>query len=218
MTRRPAAAAVAVLALLATTAASGGGAPPITISARPLIVPAPISPQFDAVTLSGSIASRQGDESITVQANDCVYPGWRDVHAARTDASGRWQTTADALTKTTFRAKWKTAISAGVTVLARPGVALEAESRVRWRVSLLAERSFLDRKARLQRFDKATRRWKTVKSVRLTEKERTGGVGVWTVGHVQARLPRGTQLRAYVPRQIVRPCYLAGYSVIMTVQ
>jgi hypothetical protein len=203
-------------ALVVATAASGGG-PPITIFARPLIVASPISPQYQPVLVGGSIASRGTLETVTLQANECTFPGWRDVAMSRTD-DGEWRASPNVAGKTTFRAKWKSSTSATVTVQTRPGVQLERNGSTRWSVRVLAQRSFLDRKARLQRFDTRTRKWKTAKYVRLTEKQRTGGVGVWTSGNVRLRVPRGTQVRAYMPRQVVRPCYLAGYSLIITSQ
>ena len=189
--------------------------PPITIFARPSIVPSPISPQFEPVLLGGSIASRGTPETVTVQANECTFPGWRDIVSETTD-DGEWRARVPVATKTAFRAKWKTAVSATVTVQTRPGVNLEQLGRRTWSIRVLAQRSFLDRRARLQRFDVRTGRWKTVKLVRLTEKQRTRGVGVWTYGTARALVRSGSQLRAYVPRQIVGPCYLAGYSIIIT--
>lgn len=176
MSTRITAIVVAALALgsglLAGLAGAGGG---VTINARPLIALAPQSPRYEPLVLAGSIPSRSAGRTVTIQANECSYPGWRDVTQTRTGAGGRWQVGFDAasgmgLTKTTFRAKWRRAVSRPVVVLARPGVELEQMRQMRWMVSLRALRSFLGRKGHLQRFDRDASRWRTIKTFRFTEK------------------------------------------------
>ncbi|MDQ4082019.1 MAG: hypothetical protein M3123_03915, partial [Actinomycetota bacterium] len=195
------------------------GVSPITISAHPTVLASPISPQYEPLRLSGAIASREAGETITIQANECSFPGWRDVETARTEAGGRWELGVDqssglAPTKTTFRAKWRTATSAGVTVQTRPGVNLGQTTRTRWGVGVLALRSFLDRVGLFQRFDRDRGRWITVKRFRLTRKDSVPA-GSWTYGRFRARVPRGSLVRAVIPRSQVKPCYLAGYSLLL---
>jgi hypothetical protein len=214
VTRRLAGAAAAAATLVATTAADGGTGS-VTISARPLVMAAPISPQWQPLELSGSVPRGEIGEAVTVQANECAFPGWRDVQTVATGRRGAWNASADVLTKTTFRAQWKGTTSRTVGVETRPGVEIEQLTRSRWSVGLFALRSFLDQHGRLQRFDRRTGRWHTVKVFRLTEKVRRGAVGVWTYARFRARVPRGARVRAYVPRSQVAPCYLAGFSVIV---
>lgn len=211
--------------LLAGLADAGSG---VTISARPLIALAPQSPRYEPLVLTGSIPSRRAGTAVTIQANECSYPGWRDVTRARTDAGGRWHVAFDAtsgmgLTKTTFRAKWRRAVSRPVVVLARPGVELEQMREMRWMISLRALRSFLGRKGHLQRFDRGTNRWRTVKTFRFTEKltlppGAQTAAGVWSETTFRQRIARGTLVRAYVPRAQLGWCYLAAYSTIETVR
>jgi hypothetical protein len=189
--------------------------PPISIDARPRVAPSVISPGFDGVTVLGSLASGQANERITIQSNECLFPGWRDVATTETEPGGVWHVKLVPQMKTTYRARWKTAVSAGVVVRTRPGVSLTKNGRTLWDVGVLAQRSFLDRIGRLQRYDRRTRSWRTVKKFRLTEK-RSVPAGSWTYAHFRARVSRGTQVRAYIPRSQVKPCYLAGYSLILT--
>ncbi len=220
---------VAALAIvggvLAALADAGTG---VTITARPLIALAPQSPRYEPLLLTGSIPSRSAGRTVTIQANECSYPGWRDVTRARTDSGGRWQVAFDAasgmgLTKTTFRARWRRAVSRPVVVLARPGVVLEQMKQMRWMVSLRALRSFLGRKGHLQRFDRGASRWRTIKTFRFTEKlslppGAQTAAGVWSETTFRQRIARGTQVRVYVPRSQIGPCYLAAYSPIETVR
>lgn len=221
---------VAVLALAgglhATRGADASGS--VTISARPLIALAPQSPRYEPLVLAGSIPTQTAGRTVTIQANECSYPGWRDVTRARTDAGGRWHVAFDAasgmgLTKTTFRARWRRAVSRPVVVLARPGVELEQMRRMRWGVSLRALRSFLGRKGHLQRFDREDRRWRTIKTFRFTEKltlppGAQTAAGVWSEARFRKAVARGEQVRVHVPRSQLRPCYLAAYSPIETVR
>ena len=195
------------------------GVSPITITARPTVLASRISPQYEPLRLSGTIASREAGETITIQANECSFPGWRDVATTRTEAGGRWELSADqssglAQTRTTFRAKWRTATSARVTVQTRPGVNLGQTTRTRWGVGVLALRSFLDRIGLFQRYDRGRQRWTTVKRFRLTTKDSVPA-GSWTYGRFRARVARGSLVRAVIPRSQVKPCYLAGYSLLL---
>ncbi|MDQ4082020.1 MAG: hypothetical protein M3123_03920 [Actinomycetota bacterium] len=211
--------------LLAGLADAGGG---VTITARPSIALAPQSPRYEPLVLTGSIPSPSAGTTVTVQANECSYPGWRDVTTTRTATGGRWQVAFDAasgmgLTKTTFRARWRRAVSRPVVVLARPGVELEQMKRMRWMVSLRALRSFLGRRGHLQRWDREASRWRTIKTFRFTEKltlppGAQTAAGVWSETTFRQRIARGTLVRVYVPRSQLRPCYLAAYSTIETVR
>jgi len=205
-------AATAGLLVLAGTAGGGGGS--VTLSARPLTLPAAISPQYEGLILSGTVSSGQSNEDVTIQANECTFPGWHDVVGAHTEGGGVYRVTFGAQSRTAFRAKWKGAVSRPITVRTRPGLNIEQLGRRLWSVGMLAQRSFLDRRGRLQRFDRRTSRWVTVKSFRFTEKFSVPA-GSWTYARFRARVPRGAQVRAYVPNSEIKPCYLAAYSVIL---
>ena len=216
MSQRSLIAAGSIVALLVAAGANAGGSA-VTLSARPLVLPAAISPQYEGLTLSGTVGSGRAEEDVTIETNECTFPGWREAFSTHTDAGGVFHANAGALVKTTFRARWKGSVSAGVTVQTRPGVRLEVNGRNKWAVGVLGQRSFLDRKAQLQRFDRSTARWRTVKRFRLTKKFRVGA-GSWTYGYFRYKAPRASQLRAYIARSEVRPCYLAGYSIIFQVR
>jgi hypothetical protein len=216
VSRRRLIAAGGILALLVGAGASAGGSG-VTLTGRQLVLPAAISPQFQPLALSGTVASGRAEEDVTIQINECTFPGWRDSFTTHTDAGGVFNTHAGALVEATFRARWKGSVSPGVTVQTRPGVRLEVNGRNKWAVGVLAQRSFLDRRVQLQRFDRAKARWQTVRTFRLTKKFRIG-VSSWTYGYTRYRAVRGSQLRAYVPRSQAKPCYLAGFSIIFVVQ
>ena len=204
-------AGLVVAAAVAGASGAGGG---VTITARPLVVAAVISPQYEPLTLSGAIPSREAGELVTIQANECSFPGWRDVATTRTGPGGTWVERPSVATRTTFRAKWRTATSGGVTVQTRPGVNLYQVGRTRWSVGVLAARAFLDRLGLFQRYDRRTGRWATVKRFRVNERVRAG-MTTWTYGRFRARVPARSTVRAVIPRSQVKPCYLAGYSLLL---
>ncbi|MDQ4082021.1 MAG: hypothetical protein M3123_03925 [Actinomycetota bacterium] len=204
-------AALVVAAAVAGTSGAGGG---VTITARPLVVAAVISPLYEPLTLSGSIPSRDPDETVTIQANECSFPGWRDVMTAHVGPGGTWSARPSVLTRTTFRARWRATTSRTVTVQTRPGVSIEQSTRTRWSVGVLAMRSYLGRIGLLQRYDRRAARWRTVKRFRLTERVRAGQ-STWTYARFRARVPARSTVRAVIPRSQVRPCYLAGYSLLL---
>ena len=74
-----------------------------------------------------------------------------------------------------------------------------------------AVKNFEGKTAVLERFDRARGRFVAVKRFRLTD---SGVAGISTVStaRVTASVPRGSLVRAVVPRTSVSPCYLAGYS------
>jgi len=225
MTKRLPLPLVGILLAVAATPASGGrGA--LTISVRPRVVPSAISSHYGGLEVAGTLAGGAAGRSVTVEANECTYPGWRHVATVPTDPGGAWRVRFDAnssvgRTKTTFRASWHGTKSRTVVVQTRPGVELEQRRGGRWAVGMLAERSFLDRVGQLQRYDRSRGRWALVKRFTFSEKfavpPGAGGFGgAWTNAYLRAKVARGTQLRAYVPRAQLRPCYLAGYSPITT--
>jgi hypothetical protein len=67
----------------------------------------------------------------------------------------------------------------------------------------------------LERFDRAKRRWISVKRFRFDDSGATTGVTIGTRGVVRATVPSGALVRAVLPRASAAPCYLAGYSNLL---
>jgi hypothetical protein len=73
---------------------------------------------------------------------------------------------------------------------------------------------------RIDRFDRARGAWVTVKRVLITETEgddQGGGMSdiASTTGLFRINVPKGTNLRAVLPTEVGRPCYVAGFSAIV---
>ena len=181
---------------------------PITIQARPLVVPwaAPVS-------LSGSVTSGRADEDVVIEERRCgaITLAWTQAVAAHTDPGGGWSAHAAAPITTSFRAVWNGKISNVVTVRARPGVVLRQSRRTRFHVGVGGLKDFKGKIAVLERFDNARGRWVTVKRFRLTNSG-IGGMVRWSDARVPAFVRPGTLVRAVFPRASAGECYLAGYS------
>jgi hypothetical protein len=197
--------------VLAAAVPASSAEPPVTIGARPRVLPSYLSSGAQPLELFGALANGRAGELITIRANECTLPGWYDATTATTEAGGAWHVTWSAASKTTFRAKWRSAVSAGVTVQTRPAVDLNQLGPTRWQVGV-RPRFFAGRKGHLQRFDANARRWREVKAFRLSSTRAEFG---WTFARFKAVVPVGAQVRAVVPRSSGKPCFLAGYSFIM---
>ena len=72
-------------------------------------------------------------------------------------------------------------------------------------------RPFWRKRALIQRFERRLGTWQPLKTVVLTDSERYGALGMFTVA-----LPKGTRIRAVFPRSEAGPCYLTGTSNTLT--
>lgn len=166
-----------------------------------------------AVTLRGSVTSGRADEGIELEERRCGSPTltWTTVAGTHTEPGGGWELRWSAPITVTMRAVWRGNTSNVVTIRARPGVTIRQATRTRFLVDVRAVKNFEGKTAVLERFDRARGRFVAVKRFRLTD---SGVAGISTVStaRVTASVPRGSLVRAVVPRTSVSPCYLAGYS------
>jgi hypothetical protein len=185
----------------------------VTIAARPSIVPA-----SQRVTVFGSVESGQAGELVTVEAKECgATPAFfRDVASATTNEGGGWSTDYMPRINTTLRAVWKGTASEQVVVRQRAIVSLVRLPSRRFRVQVGGRAQFWRKRVQIQRFERRLGTWKIVRSVVLTESGGYPGSGEsvsWA--EFRARIPRGSLIRAALPRSAARPCYVAGYSKLL---
>ena len=203
-----AAIATASVALVASAGASEGVAG-VTIAARPSIA-GPDHP----ITLFGTVRSGRPGEEIVIQTKDCGQSFFRTTTATRSQAGGHWATEFFPSIGTKVRAVWKRQASAPVTVGQRAMLrfAPKASDRSQFVVSVVARAQFWRRSVVIERLDRQRGTWRAYRKVVLTNQEAPGEF-VWTSGEFQARLPRGTMLRALLPQSQAGPCYLTSYSL-----
>lgn len=182
----------------------------VTIAARPAI-----APMDRSVTLFGSIDSGQSGEPIEIQAKDCGQTFFRSVAGATTTDGGGWSHEYWSAITTTLRAVWKDSASPPITVKKRTMIHLtpKAGGTGRYTVWLVAQSSFWRKRVLIQRRDQRLGVWRRLRSVVLTEQRSGGGTVVGFSAEVALSVPRGTQLRAFVPASQARPCYLSAASL-----
>ena len=185
----------------------------VTIAARPSILAA-----NQRVTVFGSVDNGKEGELVAVEAKDCgAAPAFfRDVASATTSAGGGWSTEYLPRINTTLRAVWNGTASAQITVRQRPSVSLVRLPSKRFRVQVGGKAQFWRKRVQLQRFERRLGTWQIVRSVLLTESGGYPGSGeAVSWAEFRASVPRGSLVRAVLPRPAARPCYLAGYSKLL---
>lgn len=199
----------------AVVVATGSAAPEqVTMTARPIL----LGPNGQ-VSLFGSVESGRADEVVSIQAKDCgsSSQSFREVAEARTQEGGTWATEYLPGINTTLRAVWRNNASPQIAVRERAYVRLVPRRFGRGlTVTVVAKTQFWRRHVLLQRFDRRLGTWKLVKRVVLTEtgaSAGSGGIGTWA--EFRARVPKGTLVRALLPRSQARPCYLPGVSMLV---
>lgn len=201
-----------ILVLGATTlaivlqATAGAQIQGVTLGARPAAAPA-----FGAITLFGAVSNGREHESVTIEVKDCRQPTFRGVLAVETHAGGTWTTEFYPGITASIRAVWENATSAPVTVRQVPRVFVRRVSGGRFEISVSAKVGFWHRRALFQQ--RVSGSWKNVKQVLLTEQDGVGNQGIiWTSARFRAAVPRGRQVRAFIPAASAKPCYLPGAS------
>jgi hypothetical protein len=201
-------AAAAALALHAS-AASSAGSQSVTIFARPTVLG-----WNDLTTLSGAARGAGPLDVVEVQARECGSGFFRTLVEAHVNAGGGWTTGMGAMATTTFRARWKGAVSPGVTVRKRAGVSLvRKRSGPGFVVAVTAKRSFWRKRVEIQRRQGGS--WRAARTVVLTDSVRSTGVVSASEATFRLAVPRGTQLRARVPLTEAQPCYVESVSRVL---
>jgi hypothetical protein len=182
----------------------------VTIAVRPTINPR---------TAYGSVANGKAGEKVTVQFRQCgLYPiQFRDVAEITTNEGGGWSLDLGVEANGTFRAVAGGSVSNEVRVLKRADVRLSPTRFGRYEAYVVARSSFWHRRVLIQRFDRQRRRWTTLKTLVLQHASAApGSLYVWSsTDKFAVKLPRGTNIRAVLPRDQARPCHIAGYSNLL---
>ena len=155
------------------------------------------------VVLSGTVGSKQADESVALFARRFGSTSFASLRTVLTNAGGTWAVTVAPAITTTYKAVWKGVATGSVTLGVRPAVSLRVLSGKRFATRVVAARSFAHRIVQLQRRT-AGGRWLTISRVRLD----THSSAVF-----HPRMPRGTTtLRVAISANQVGGGYLAGFS------
>lgn len=212
MRRATALGAVAVALASAAGLGMGGGATDtITIRARPAVVK-----WSEVVQLNGSVESARGGDTVTIQEQLCGQKTWQTAVATRTNGT-EWTATVFPGVNELLRATANGSTSSPIRVQQRPAVQLVHRYGT-FQVSVGGRTSLWHRKVILQRFDRSARVWRDVHSALLTDSGAApGSTYVWSsTDPFRQKLAKGTLVRATVPLSQVRPCYLGGYSNLLT--
>jgi hypothetical protein len=199
---------LAAAAAVAATPALAGSSD-VTISVRNSILR-----WGEQATLAGVISSTKPDEKVVIEVKECGQPSFRAIAWAYTHEGGDWSLDMGARVSSQFRAMWGDQRSGSVAVQQRPSVNVILRRGTRSEVSVGAIYPFAGKRVSLQVFDKKTRIWKHVQSVKLTDYG-AGGIYVWSSGRFRERLPENAQVRGVFTLAQAKPCYLAGYSGIV---
>jgi hypothetical protein len=202
-------AGVALLTHASASAEPAAEAQAVTIFARPTVLG-----WNQLTTLFGAARGAGGHDIVEVQARECGSGVFRTLVEAHVNAGGGWTTSMGALATTTFRAKWRGAVSSGVTIRKQAGVSLvRKRSGPGFVVAVTAKRSFWRKRVEIQR--RRGGGWRTVKTVVLTDSVRSTGVVSASEATFRLAVPKGTQLRAVVPSAQTRPCYVQSVSRVL---
>ena len=178
----------------------------VTLSARPTALR-----WGQPTTIFGAVSSGRPNEDVTIQRKDCTQTTFTGVAALHTDEGGAFHSQFGAAINTTIRAVWKGEASPPVELRSQPRVELQRRSGGRFAIGIGSLWQFWHKKALLQR--RVGSKWITLKTVLLTDVSAHAGTGsTWTEEEFKFRPPRGWTLRAMLPANQARPCYLAAAS------
>jgi hypothetical protein len=188
-------------------AARPNAAAPPPIAANPLIVGWTV-PSL----LSGAFAGASHDDPIEIQERRCGSTQFTRFLDVPSDPQGGWHVYVTPPISTTYRARFRDAVSDTVTVQVRPSLSVRELSKGRFLATTLALKQFWRATAVFERYSSARGRWIRVKTFGLDESGATTGTTAFTNGRFRSRLPRGTLVRVVLPSSQTRPCYQAGVS------
>ena len=207
--RRAVAASGLLAAAFASLAAAAVLADSITLQPRAGVLR---SSEY-SVGVLGAISSGAAGEYVSVTGKECGIPGafFRALGGGTTTAGGAYETSVQVRTKTTLRAEWKGATSATVVVNKRAFITLTKEEDG-FRVAVASETGSVDgKRATIERL--TPNGWKRLQTVVL--KAQDGYVQYGEKKKLRFKVPKGTTIRAVLPRSQAGACYLAGYSKLI---
>ena len=180
-----------------------------------VVQPTIIRSTSDRMTIFGSVSGGEAGKKVTIQFKACgLQPiQFRDAFETTTRAGGGFSLEElrpfNLGVSGVYRAVSGGEVSAEIRVQQRVAVYMRPLSGGRFEVWVGGRVSFWRRFVLLQRFERRRGVWITMRRLVLTE----GTTGNYSAPF-RPRVPRGTQLRAVMPRSQARPCYLAGYGPI----
>jgi hypothetical protein len=178
----------------------------VTLSARPTVLR-----WSQTTTVFGGISSGKEGEEVTIQAKDCSLKTFTGVQVIPTGAGGSYTAPFGRAINTTIRAVWNGEASPPIEIRQQPRVELRRLGGSRWQIGIGSRWQFWHKKTLLQR--RVGSKWVTVKTVLLTDVHSQPGVtGTWTEEEFRFRAARGWILRAMLPADQAKPCYLAAAS------
>ena len=162
-------------------------------------------------TIFGAVSSGREGEDVTIQAKDCNLKTFTGVQVITTGEGGAYTSSFGRGINSTIRAVWKDEASPPVELRQQPHVQLRRLGGSRWQIGIGSRWQFWHKKALLQR--RVGSKWVTLKTVLLTDVySQAGASGTWTEEKFRFRAPRGWTLRAMLPADQAKPCYLAAAS------
>jgi plastocyanin len=159
----------------------------------------------DAVTLSGTVSSKNAGEHVTVVSQPMGLP------VSRTDvvttAGGNWSLQVQPRVRTTYQALYDTASSQPLTVNMRPRLTFQKIARHAYLVVVLASHSMAGKRLDVARWSQG--KWVVYAHATLGNIARTPTT---SVAYFPSYVPLGTKLRAFLPASQVGSDYLEGHS------
>jgi hypothetical protein len=165
------------------------------------------------VGVVGQISSGVEGEYVVVKGKECGIPGsfFRALGGATTMAGGTYEASVMVRTKTALRTEWKGATSATVVIQKRAYISLTKEPDG-FRVAVSSETENVDgKRATIERLTGTG--WKKLQTVVV--KAQPGYVQYAEKEKLRFKVPKGTTIRAVLPRSQAGACYLAGYSKLI---
>jgi hypothetical protein len=164
------------------------------------------------IVVSGELLPAEANKPVTVQGKECGVPGafFRGLLSATTNEGGGWEANLSINTKTVIRAVSGSDVSRKLTVQIRAPVGLAptpGRPSGRFRVGVGGVVPWRAKRVVIERFDRASSRWRALRTVVLDATGQAEGFRI--------AVPKGTTVRAVLPLSQAKPCYLAGYSNIV---
>jgi hypothetical protein len=203
--------AVGLVSLVAAAVGEAGEAQQsrVTIFARPTVVG-----WAEGAQLFGTARGAGPDDTVAIEVRECGSSAFRAYAEAHVMAGGGWTMPVGTAVTSTFRARWRSFTSPRVTIRQAANVLL-ARKRAGsgFVVSVISKRSMWRKKVEVQRRQAGS--WRTVKTVRLTDSVSSTGTVSASEATFRLAVPRRTQLRAVLPSDQARPCYVESVSRVV---
>jgi hypothetical protein len=198
--------ALVAVGLLGTFAATSLAQSRITIFARPTVVG-----WAEYAQLYGAAPGASHDDIVRIEVRECGSTFFKTFVELHPSSGGGWSTPAGSAVTATYRATWRGRRSSAVTIRQRANVGLERRrSGNGFVASVTARRSFWRRQVLIQRRTRGG--WETLRRLVLSDSVESSGTVSASQVTFRLAVPRGTILRALLPANQARPCYVESVS------